>query len=229
MVGVVRLPVPNTGGRVTEGAVSAGRGRRPATVRREELIQLARQAFIADGFGGASMRQIATAAGVNQALLYQHFASKEELFEVAVIEPLGGVVAALLDEGDLIPGAEVEDKAAHVERGIEALLRAMNEVAPLLATLFFSGQDRGRQLYQERVQPMIAAVAEAATADLGDWGDPDRDLTVLVPAVFSMCFGLAMEAQFRGTTVDVDVVAPQVSRFVLHGIGAPPRRSRRRR
>jgi AcrR family transcriptional regulator len=211
---------------VTDTAV---RRRRPATVRREELIQVAREAFIADGFGGASMRQIATAAGVNQALLYQHFASKEDLFEVAVIEPLGGLVLDLLAEGDLIPGAEVEDKAAHVEHGIEALLRAMADAAPLLATLFFSGQERGRQLYIDRVQPMIAGVAEAATADLGDWGDADRDLSVLVPAVFSMCFGLAMESNFRGVPLDVAVVAPQVSTFVLHGIGAPKARPRRRR
>lgn len=201
--------------------------RRPAAVRREELLEHARVAFIADGFGGASMRQIATAAGVNQALLYQYFASKEELFEVAVIEPLGGLVGALIAEGGLIPTAEVEDKAAHVERGIRALLGAMNEAAPLVATLFFSGQDRGQRLYVERILPMVAGLAEAASADLGDWGDPDRDLALLVPAVFSMCFGLAMEAQFRKTTLDVDVVGPQVTQFVLHGIGAP-RPSRRK-
>jgi AcrR family transcriptional regulator len=213
---------------MTEKAtVSPGRRRRPAAVRREELIVVARRAFVAEGFGGASMRQIATAAGVNQALLYQHFASKEELFEIAVIEPLTGLIVDLLAEGGLIPGAEVEDKAAHVERGIEVLLRAMADVAPLLATLFFSGQDRGRQLYRERVEPMIVGIAEAAAADLGDWGDLDRDLSVLVPAVFSMCFGLAMEADFRGLPLDIEAVAPQVSRFVLHGIGAP--RARRPR
>jgi AcrR family transcriptional regulator len=204
------------------------RRRRPATVRREELIQAARKAFIADGFGGASMRQIATAVGVNQALLYQHFASKDELFEVAVIDPLVGVVADLLAEGDLIPGAEVEDKAAHVERGIVALLQAMGEVAPLLASLFFGSQGRGRQLYAERVQPLLAAVADAATADLGDWGDTERDLSVLVPAVFSMCFGLAIDAEFRGIPLDVRALGPQLSRFVMHGIGAPPPRRRRR-
>lgn len=207
---------------------TAPRRRRPATVRREELILVARQTFIDEGFGGASMRQIASAAGVNQALLYQHFASKEEMYEVAVIEPLTGLMGRLLSEGSLLPAADAADKEAIVEGAIEALLEGLTEFGPLLATLFFSGQERGRQLYRDVVLPMVDGVAEAATADLAGWGEPDLDLSVLAPGVISMCFGLAMEADYRGVPLDVKAVAAQVSRFVLHGIGAPPARPRRK-
>ena len=51
-----------------------------AAERRSQLLRVARQTFGTNGFTATSMNDIATAAGVTKPVLYQHFASKHELF-----------------------------------------------------------------------------------------------------------------------------------------------------
>ncbi|WP_281884218.1 TetR/AcrR family transcriptional regulator [Paenibacillus sp. YYML68] len=54
---------------------------------REKILQTAVHEFAEKGFDGARIDYIAKAAGVNKALIYYHFKSKEELF-AAVINDL---------------------------------------------------------------------------------------------------------------------------------------------
>lgn len=62
--------------------------RMPREQRRAQLLELATGLFSEHGFQGTSMDEIATAAGVTKPVLYQHFASKEELYGV-VVEIIG--------------------------------------------------------------------------------------------------------------------------------------------
>lgn len=56
-------------------------GRRPAgSDTRETILAAARDAFAARGFGGVTIRQIASAAAVDPALVHHYFGAKEQLF-----------------------------------------------------------------------------------------------------------------------------------------------------
>lgn len=56
-------------------------GRRPGNQdTREAILLAARQAFAEKGFDGASIRAIATSAGVDPALVHHYFGSKDQLF-----------------------------------------------------------------------------------------------------------------------------------------------------
>jgi AcrR family transcriptional regulator len=54
--------------------------RLPAHDRREQLIQVAMRLFSEQGFHGTTTREIAKAAGVNEAIIFRHFGSKEDLY-----------------------------------------------------------------------------------------------------------------------------------------------------
>jgi AcrR family transcriptional regulator len=54
--------------------------RLPAPERRRQLLDVALTRFAADGYHDTSMNDLAEAAGVTKPVLYQHFASKRELF-----------------------------------------------------------------------------------------------------------------------------------------------------
>jgi AcrR family transcriptional regulator len=54
---------------------------RDAVVTRQLLLQAAREHFAQDGYAGATVREIASDAGVNVALINRYFVSKERLFE----------------------------------------------------------------------------------------------------------------------------------------------------
>jgi AcrR family transcriptional regulator len=61
-------------------------GRRPGNQdTREAILVAAKQAFADRGYDGASIRQIATGAGVDPALVHHYFGTKDQLF-VATME-----------------------------------------------------------------------------------------------------------------------------------------------
>ena len=72
------------------------------TAKRRQILDGARRVFLARGFDGASMGEIAKAAGVSKGTLYVYFDSKEVLFEALTLEERSGLAEALfsLDERD---------------------------------------------------------------------------------------------------------------------------------
>jgi AcrR family transcriptional regulator len=69
-----------------------------------KVIKSAREVFLAEGFGAASMDQIARAAGVSKATLYAHFTSKQTLFGAVIAEECSRMAGALF-----APGADHTD------------------------------------------------------------------------------------------------------------------------
>ncbi|MEM6481511.1 MAG: TetR/AcrR family transcriptional regulator [Pseudomonadota bacterium] len=95
-----------------------------------QVIEGAREVFMRDGFEGASVDDIARAAGVSKATLYSYFNDKRLLFsEVARIECSRQAEAAITKIG---AHDKVED--------------ALHEAANLLVRFFLS--DFGKQLYR---------------------------------------------------------------------------------
>ncbi|WP_244475990.1 TetR/AcrR family transcriptional regulator [Methylobacterium sp. Leaf93] len=77
--------------------------RNPAeTDKRRQILDGARSVFMASGFDGASMGEIAKSAGVSKGTLYVYFDSKEALFEALTLEEKRGLAEALfqLDADD---------------------------------------------------------------------------------------------------------------------------------
>jgi AcrR family transcriptional regulator len=59
---------------------------RKKTISDADLLQAARAIFVSQGFG-ASTKEIARCAGVSEGVIYQRFATKDELFFAAMIPP----------------------------------------------------------------------------------------------------------------------------------------------
>lgn len=74
----------------------------PDSAKRRQILEGARKVFLANGFDGASMGEIARAAGVSKGTLYVYFDSKETLFEALTQLERSMLAEALfhLDEQD---------------------------------------------------------------------------------------------------------------------------------
>lgn len=74
----------------------------PETDKRRQILDGARAVFMASGFDGASMGEIAKAAGVSKGTLYVYFDSKEALFEALALAEKRGLAEVLfrLDADD---------------------------------------------------------------------------------------------------------------------------------
>jgi Transcriptional regulator len=56
-------------------------GRMPGDQRREQILETAVRLFSQYGFNGTTTKEIATAAGVSEAMVFRHFSSKDALYE----------------------------------------------------------------------------------------------------------------------------------------------------
>lgn len=73
---------------------------RDKTLHHGNIIEAATEEFLKYGFKDASMRRIASAAGMSASGLYKHFASKEDMF-CALVEPAyQGLMALFHQEAD---------------------------------------------------------------------------------------------------------------------------------
>lgn len=88
---------------------------------RRDLVEAALELFAEKGYYGVSLRDIARAAGVQQATIYHHFASKEALFEAVIVDCVG-------DSGHAGPPAppafhgSADELPAYLERVLVATL-----------------------------------------------------------------------------------------------------------
>ncbi len=74
---------------------------------RQAIIEAAHELFVGQGYSATSMRQIATRAGVALGGIYNHFGSKDEIFQALVIakHPYAQIFPVL----EKVPGANVEE------------------------------------------------------------------------------------------------------------------------
>jgi AcrR family transcriptional regulator len=74
------------------------RRRLAAQERREQILEVAQDAFVRTGYRGTTALDIAREAGVSEKLVLKHFGSKEQLFRAAVVEPLLALMTAANDD-----------------------------------------------------------------------------------------------------------------------------------
>src|SRR5688500_12685510 len=97
-------------------------GRRPGNENTRELIlEAARKAFAERGYAGASIRYIATSAGVDPALVHHYFGNKDQLFLAAMRAPM--------DPGAVLPRALEGDIDGVGERLVRTLLNVWESPA----------------------------------------------------------------------------------------------------
>lgn len=125
--------------------------------RRAQLLAVAREEFLRTGPDATRIADIAEHAGVNVALIYRHFSSKDELFEAAILEPLNGFVGRVFDQaGDDLDPADHEE---FVRSFILAILELFVEMVELFGMVLFSDREAGHDFYRDRVVPFITNVA----------------------------------------------------------------------
>jgi len=132
-------------------STSNRRGRRPGRPdTKAAILAAARESFAAAGFGGTTIRAIATDAGVDAALVHHYFGSKDDLFVAALALPV--------DPREVI-GAAV---AGPAEEAAEKLIRTFLSVwddpgfqPALLATVRRILEPGGDKLIREGFLPVV--------------------------------------------------------------------------
>jgi AcrR family transcriptional regulator len=123
---------------------------------RKRIIDAAARAFSERGFRGASTREIAARAGVNQGLITYHFRSKERLWKAAldrIFEELAGTLQGLMDPGD---SADPRERGREVVRRYVRFAAAHPELFRLMVEEGKLPDARLRWLVDKHLKPLYA-------------------------------------------------------------------------
>jgi AcrR family transcriptional regulator len=118
-----------------------GASRMKGDERREQILATAVNLFSRNGFRGTTTKEIAQAAGVSEAMVFRHFASKEALYG-AILDDKGcreGVGRPPWENNELLLKAieEKDDFNVFYQMAVGALQKHQSSV-PFLRLLFFS-------------------------------------------------------------------------------------------
>lgn len=184
-----------------------------------KILDAALPLFAAHGFEGASVRRIATAAGVNVATLAYHFTDKDGLYR-ASLQRLYRDLAALDLDPNLLTGPDP------LEAVIGVMWDFAGERRDHIRLLHRHLLDKGR--HHDVSDAWIEVLMARATELLGmasPQGDP-VELRLLVYGVTHLIVRLVLDDadQLRATlgsdAAPRDVVVPWLSRLVRRQLGA---------
>src|SRR5437899_1010410 len=72
--------------------------RMAAEDRRQQIVEVAVRLFSQKGFRGTTTKEIALAAGVNEAIIFRHFATKHDLYSAILDQKAGSAATQALEE-----------------------------------------------------------------------------------------------------------------------------------
>jgi AcrR family transcriptional regulator len=139
-----------------------------ADLTRQRILAAARQVFSRDGFQGATTREIAREAGVNEVTIFRHFHTREELLHATLKESCASLDALVQPEEhwreDLFGSLEryVQEVYTHL-CGKEALVRAFTSEAPILSE---ATRSTLQEFMLKRKALLVARLQEAQKAGL---------------------------------------------------------------
>ncbi|MGZ6642235.1 MAG: TetR/AcrR family transcriptional regulator [Solirubrobacteraceae bacterium] len=130
-----------------------------AAERREEILAAAEEVFGTRGYHGASLDEIAGAAGISKALIYEHFASKRELHASLVEAHVGEIFRRL--QANALAGTTGEER---LRGGVDAFLAFVEDHRDAWRALFRDAADPEVGDVIERVQAQAVGVIAALIA-----------------------------------------------------------------
>jgi AcrR family transcriptional regulator len=185
--------------------------------RREALLEAALEVFSRSGYHASSIDEIARAAGVSKALIYEHFPSKRDLHGSLLDAHVGELFARLaVSEAE---GGEPEER---VRRGLETFFTFVEE-----------HRDAWRMIFRDAAEPEVAdqfqRLQAQATVQITALMESDPDMpagddprTHLLVEMFAQQLSGAMQSLanwwFEHRDVPRDVLVGAAMEFAWTGL-----------
>ena len=140
--------------------------RLPGPERRKQLLDSALRVFARQGYHEPSMTAVANEAGVTKPVLYQHFASKREMYS-DLLRITADRLADAITQTRLDLGAE--DTRSKIEAGYLGFFRFFDGVPDAFSVLYGPslGHDQELRHVAQRVQEEFAARMATLISEVG--------------------------------------------------------------
>lgn len=150
----------------------------------QRILDAAEMLFAQKGYEAASLRDIAAQAGIHQPGLYNHFASKEDLYRAVLdrgLQPLVELMASLLSTS--IPQSDMIELPGR----ITDLLACHPNISALLMQSMRTADDTGVRVAQEWLNHLLDYGRQVNEAS--DFNGDTAALMLRQIALFNLCCG----------------------------------------
>jgi len=204
--------------------------RLPASDRRRQLLEIALDFFSRKGFEGTTTKEIASAAGVTEAIIFRHFPNKQALY-TAVLDYRHE--SAEMQEW-LAKSKECMDRKDDVGlfRAIAStIIESYSRDARCQRVLFFAaleGNEAGLAHHRQLAIPVYELLCQYIARRQGEGAMRDYDPGVILAAIAGMATHYAMMTEMFGfrTRQSVEQVTDTFTRIMMGGIRTAGARGR---
>ncbi|HTK63195.1 MAG TPA: TetR/AcrR family transcriptional regulator [Pseudonocardia sp.] len=209
----------------------APRKRVSAPERRARILEVARSTFLerGEGINGVSMRLIAERGGIDEALIYRHFGSKENLYSEVVIAEVKAAVERLLERTRALAVGELSEERERREWQLthEFVLTLLNmppEVLRAMGSLLCGERSHGVAFYRGALAPALRSVEQVVEDELRNWAHPPFSPPLAVRVTVATCLWHVLECDLAtdGAAPDSDGAAPDSDGAAPDSDGAAP-------
>ena len=177
----------------------------PSPQTRERILDVAEALFAAHGFAGTSMRDIAGAADLTAASLYNHFDGKEALYTAVLERGIRPLVRLMQGHATDEPGA---DAAAALVGEVMEHLRTRPHLPRLIQLEVLTGGELLARLARDWVRPLLEYGVAEMKREAAPW-DPDEYPLVIAAWIHLVIGHFTMAPIFR-EALDEDPLAPRL-------------------
>jgi AcrR family transcriptional regulator len=180
----------------------------------DAIVDVAVQVFLRHGYDGASLDQVAEAAGITKASIYYHAEGKEALLKHGAGRALDALFA-VLDEPAALDGRALDRLKHVVRRTIEITVKRLPEVALLLRVRGNTGTERWILDRRRRFDRLVAKIVDEAQAT----GELRADIEagLITRLLFGMLNSIT-EWYRPGGGLNVDDVVAAATRIAFEGL-----------
>jgi AcrR family transcriptional regulator len=201
----------------------------PADVRREQILQTAVNLFSQRGFKGTTTKEIAKAAGVSEAIIFRHFATKDELYG-AILESKScadGQNRFPWETNEALQEAirQKDDYGVFYNLALEAMTNHQKDV-PFMRLLFYSALEEHEladRFFGEFVSQAYGFIGEYVRERQEDGAMRDVKPRIVVRAFLGMLIhhslnNILWDKQRRLLDISNEEAAKNFAEIVLRGV-----------
>jgi len=189
--------------------------------RRAQIIESARAVFARQGYAASRTREIAAEAGVNEAMLYRHFPSKEELFEASVLESIDAAMVRATQNAKGI-SRDLAGSASQIDDGIRTFFRDLADIAvelgPLIGATAFGPDSPVRTKLVERLDALFDVATAITVHGIPDLMRDEIDVHLALEQIFGALWFAAEMARWSGRPIDKEAVIDQLMLTIYAGV-----------
>jgi len=196
----------------------AQRTRSYGELTRQRIIEAAERVFSRDGFQGATTREIAREAGVNEVTLFRHFRSRDELLRQTIL------CHSIAPEELIGPRSEWErDLPGQVEAYVRKYYEMLLEKEALVRAVVGEGRllpPAVRETLMAKMVPVRATLIERlGAAKAAGYVNPEIDLGCAVDILRDTVHtGMLRHTMYGTGSYSVDTYLQTVAAIFLQGI-----------